>query len=94
MPEDEQRQRSNPLLMAFIIGRVIVILLVWLGVFLAMFLGYFTVPVILIGGMAIIYAIADLGFYVAVNRQKKARDLRHTFLDSLSEEDRNSMNSK
>jgi protein-S-isoprenylcysteine O-methyltransferase Ste14 len=88
MPEKNPSQRANPLLMLFIIGRVIIILLVWLGVFLAMFLGYFTVPIILIGALAVIYALADLGFYVAVNRQRKARDLRKSFLNSLTSTDR------
>jgi len=74
--------------MAFILARVIVILLAWLGVFLAMFLGYFTVPVILIGAMALIYALVDLGFYVSVNRQKNASDLRHAFMSSRKPEDR------
>jgi protein-S-isoprenylcysteine O-methyltransferase Ste14 len=90
MPEKDPNQRANPLLMVFIIGRVIIILLVWLGVFLAMFLGYFTVPIILIGALAVIYALADLGFYVAVNRQRKARDLRKSFLNSLRSTDQDS----
>lgn len=94
MHEDDHSKRTNPLLMAFIIGRVVIILLVWLGVFLAMFLGYFTVPVILIGAMAIIYALVDLGFYMTVNRQKKASDLRHSFLDSRTYTDREDPGSK
>lgn len=84
MPEEDPSRRANPLLMVFVVARVIIILAVWLGVFLAMFLGYFTVPVILIGAVAIIYAIADLGFYVAVNKQRKASDMRHTFLESIT----------
>lgn len=94
MPEPKQPKRTNPLLMAFVLGRVIIILLVWLGVFLAMFLGYFTVPVILIGAMAIIYALVDLGFYMSVNRQKKASDLRHSFLSKLTSVDRDTTDSK
>lgn len=73
-------KRSDPLLLVLILARVGVILVVWLAIFLAMFLGYFTVPILLVGGLAVIYSLADLGLYVALKRQTKTEQLRHQFL--------------
>jgi hypothetical protein len=73
-------KRPDPLLLVLILARVGFVLVVWLAIFLAMFLGYFTVPILMVGGLAVIYSLADLGMYVALKRQNRTEFLRHQFL--------------
>jgi predicted DNA repair protein MutK len=63
-----------------IVGRVVVVLLIWLALFLAMFLGYFTVPILLVGVMTLVYGLSDIGLFVAMRRQQQARDARRDFV--------------
>jgi hypothetical protein len=42
------------------VGRAIVVLVIWLALFLATFLGYLTVPVALIAGFLIVWGLADV----------------------------------
>jgi len=77
-------KRSDPLLLVLILARVSLILVIWLAIFLAMFLGYFTVPILMVGGLAVIYSLADLGMYVALKRQTKSQHLRYQFLHGQS----------
>jgi len=63
VPEKNPSQRFDFLLAVVIIVRAALIVVVWLGLFLAIFLGYFTVPIILIAVLTIIYTISDLGLY-------------------------------
>lgn len=68
-----------------IIGRVVMILVLWVTLFLAIFLGYFTFPVLLIGLVTIIYMISDFGLYMTVKRRQRARQEREALLKSYSE---------
>jgi uncharacterized YccA/Bax inhibitor family protein len=77
-------KRSEPLLLVLVLARVGLILVIWLAIFLAMFLGYFTVPILMVGGLAVIYSLADLGLYVALKRQAKTDQMRHQFLRDQS----------
>jgi len=55
---------------AVIIARVVFVLIIWLGLFVAMFLGYFTVPIIVVGGITLIYALSDLGFFFIIKKNR------------------------
>jgi hypothetical protein len=63
-------QRFDFLLAVVIMARVALIVVIWLGLFLAIFLGYFTVPIILIAILTVIYAVSDLGLYFMARKNK------------------------
>lgn len=84
MPEERQSGHTEPVLIMIIVGRVVVVLLIWLALFLAMFLGYFTVPILLVGVMTLVYGLSDIGLFVAMRRQQQARDARRAFVRSHS----------
>ncbi len=83
---EEKPPRGEAFVMVVILARVTIILVLWLGVFLATFLGYFTVPVFLIGLVVAIYMLSDLGLYLAIRRRRRRVDQRRMFLDSLEDE--------
>ena len=83
MKEEKPTGSRDPFLLLAILIRVLLILIVWLGVFLATFLGYFTVPVILIGIVAISYMLSDIGLYVAFRRRDTRSMQRRRLLDSF-----------
>jgi amino acid transporter len=69
-----------------ILGRVVMILVLWVTLFVAIFLGYFTLPVLLIGLVTVIYMISDFGLYMTVKkRQQRARQEREALLKIYSE---------
>ncbi len=74
MPEDNNANRMGALAGVVIIARVAIFLVIWLGLFLALFLGYFTVPIIVVGVITLLYALTDIGFYMAVNRRKRSQN--------------------
>ncbi len=82
MPREDEGDRVTLQVGAIILLRVAAVLVVWVVFFLSMFLGYFTVPLLLIGGLTIVYAITDAGMYVAIRRQTEARQARQAFLSS------------
>jgi hypothetical protein len=65
-----------------IIGRVVLMLVIWIALFLAIFLGYFTYPLFLIGLLTLIYALSDLGIFVAIKKRKHERSGRNEFIKS------------
>lgn len=71
MSDKNPSQRFDFLLAGVILIRVALVVVVWLGLFLAIFLGYFTVPIILIAVLTVIYAITDLGLYYMARKNKK-----------------------
>jgi hypothetical protein len=48
---------------------------------MGMFLGYFTVPLLLLAALTLFYAITDAGLVIALVRQR-ARQARRTFLEA------------
>jgi len=60
-----------------------------LGLFLAMFLGYFTIPIVILILFAIVYTIADLGMVVVI-RQRQSQVSRR----ALAEQQAPDQNSK
>ena len=74
-------QRTNWWLALVIVLRVTIFLGIWLVLFMGMFLGYFTVPLILLALLTLVYAITDAGLVIALVRQR-ARQARRAFLDA------------
>lgn len=62
--------RPSPLQIALILVRVAVIIVVWLGTFLAAFLGYLTLPLVVIAVFLLSYGTLDL---YGIRRQSRAR---------------------
>lgn len=63
-----------------VVVRVIVILTGWLALFRGVFLGYFTVPILLVSALAILYSVTDVGLFITVRRRERARKERSAFL--------------
>ncbi|MCX7837917.1 MAG: hypothetical protein N2559_00450 [Anaerolineae bacterium] len=77
--------RTNWWLALVIVLRVMIFLGVWLVLFMGIFLGYFTVPLIVLAALTLFYAITDAGLVIALVRQR-ARQARHTFLQARDSE--------
>lgn len=56
-----------------IIGRVLMITVVFLALFLAIFMGYFTFPIVVIAVVSIVYMISDVGLYMAIKKRLTRR---------------------
>jgi apolipoprotein N-acyltransferase len=80
-PKDPRRRDVVSLF--FILFRVAIILVTWLGVFLATFLGYFTVPMVLIGVVVLIYTVSDIGLFLAFRHKGNGSDQRKLFLKTF-----------
>jgi hypothetical protein len=74
MPQADKNNQIGALTGAVIIARVVFVLVIWLGLFVAMFLGYFTVPIIVVGGITLIYALSDLGFFLLIKKNRPSPD--------------------
>ncbi len=85
MPENKSTPGGDALVVVIILARVFVMLMLWLGIFLAIFLGYFTVPILLLGLVIVIYMISDLSLFVALKRTRKSVDERQEFIKSLED---------
>lgn len=84
MPEPAT-PRLHRLLALVIVVRVTLFLALWLILFTGMFLGYFTVPLILLAFLTLFYALTDAGVVLALLRQR-ARQARRAFLDARQTE--------
>ena len=82
MSEKNNSQNADVWVGLVIIARVILMLAVWITLFLAIFLGYFTYPLFLIGLLTLIYALSDLGIFVALKKRKPSRSGRDELLRS------------
>lgn len=76
MSERNEPERVSWLVGVFVIARVAFFLVIWIVLFLGMFLGYFTFPILMIGAVVVLYALSDVGLYVAVRRTAHA--FRHS----------------
>jgi membrane protein implicated in regulation of membrane protease activity len=85
VPENKSSPGDDALVIAVILGRVLIMLLLWLGIFAAIFLGYFTVPILLIGVVIAIYMISDLGLFVRLKQRRKLADERQKLIESLED---------
>ncbi len=75
--------RKDVVSLFLVLFRVIILLITWLGVFLATFLGYFTVPMVLIGVVVLIYTISDIGLFLAFRQKGSGSDQRKQFLKTF-----------
>jgi hypothetical protein len=73
MPEGKQSSVPELFMTIWIIVRVGLILVVWILLFLALFLGYFMVPIFLVAIFALIYGLSDAAFIMTSKMQEKAR---------------------
>lgn len=58
-------------LMIVVICRVLLTLGIMMTLFLGMWIGYFTIPIILIGAFSLILAISDIGILFSLKKRKK-----------------------
>lgn len=70
-----------------IVGRVAFMIGIWLLLFLMLFLGYFTVPIILIGGITLVYMLSDFGMVYIMKRQKKAQEQRKELIEQITKDE-------
>ena len=84
MPEGKHHPFLELFMTAWIVVRVGLILVVWLSIFLALFLGYFTVPIIMVIVISGIYALTDATFFVASRMRQQAENMREEILNSRS----------
>jgi amino acid transporter len=85
LSEETPSENTDVWVNILIIGRVILMLVIWIALFLAIFMGYFTSPLILIAVITVIYAISDLGIFVALRKQKPAQSERAEYLEMYTE---------
>ena len=71
MPEENTSGKSDIWVSVVIVVRVILMMVIWIALFLAIFLGYFTFPLFLIGLLTLIYALSDLGIFVAWRKRRQ-----------------------
>lgn len=86
MSKNKPSPTSDAIVVSVILVRVFVMLVLWLGVFLAIFLGYFTVPFLLISITSAVYLISDLGLFVTLKRRKKNKSERQEFIESTQDD--------
>ena len=70
-----------------IVGRVALMIGVWLLLFLMLFLGYFTVPILLIGAITLIYMLSDFGMVYMMKRQKRAQEQRKELIEQITKDE-------
>jgi len=61
--------KNRTLLVIIVIFRVLITLGIMLTLFLGLWIGYFTVPIILIGVFSIILAISDIGVLFSLRKK-------------------------
>jgi hypothetical protein len=81
-------QGISPLVGLVVVIRVIGVLAVWLLLFLGVFLGYFTVPILLVAALTVLYSVTDIGLFITVRRRERARREREDFLRARRKADR------
>ena len=62
--------KNRTLLVIIVIFRVFITLGIMLTLFLGLWIGYFTVPIILIGAFSIILAISDIGMLFSLRKKE------------------------
>lgn|GEM_PF-2194684 len=86
MSENKPSPSTDAIVVIVILARVFIMLALWLLVFLGIFLGYFTVPILLIGIITAIYMISDLGLFVTLKQRKQKNNERKEFIESIQDD--------
>jgi membrane protein YdbS with pleckstrin-like domain len=81
----EDPGQLKALVVAVVVIRVTAVLVVWLLLFVAMFLGYFTVPIFAVGAIIILFALPDVGLYARASSLERAQQERRSFLSASKE---------
>jgi len=84
--ENKPSPSTDAIVVIVILARVFIMLALWLLVFLGIFLGYFTVPILLIGIITAIYMISDLGLFVTLKQRKQKNNERKEFIESIQDD--------
>ena len=80
--------------MTVVIFRVLVTLGIMMTLFLGMWIGYFTIPIILIGVFSIILAISDISILFSLRKNKNTLPVKNEIgnnLEDLKNEDTNNI---
>lgn len=87
--------KNRAWLITVVLIRVIVTLGIMMTLFLGMWIGYFTIPIILIGVFSAILAISDIGILLSLRKDEgsfleksKNKDIKNSLID----EDENIIN--
>lgn len=82
LPLDKEIQKAQPSFWVAIvvIARVFFTLALALVLFLGMWVGYFTLPLLIIGAVILFYALSDLGLLLLVRQREQSRKEREAFL--------------
>jgi apolipoprotein N-acyltransferase len=84
--ETKPSPSADAVVVIVILARVFFMLVVWLLVFLGIFLGYFTVPILLIGIITAVYLISDFGLFVTLKRRGIKSSERKEFIESITDD--------
>jgi hypothetical protein len=86
--------KNRTWLMTVVIFRVLVTLGIMMTLFLGMWIGYFTIPIILIGVFSIILAISDISILFSLRKNKNTLPVKNEIgnnLEDLKNEDTNNI---
>lgn len=78
--------------MIVVICRVLLTLGIMMTLFLGMWIGYFTIPIILIGAFSLILAISDIGILFSLNKRKKINGDDLSLSDQYEDQKNESIN--
>lgn len=79
--------------MIVVICRVLLTLGIMMTLFLGMWIGYFTIPIILIGAFSLILAISDIGILFSLKKRKKINGDDLSLSDQYEDQKNESINS-
>lgn len=78
--------------MIVVICRVLLTLGIMMTLFLGMWIGYFTIPIILIGAFSLILAISDIGILFSLKKRKKINGDDLSLSDQYEDQKNESIN--
>jgi membrane protein implicated in regulation of membrane protease activity len=87
MPTKKSPNDISAFVLLMVIIRVTIIIFIWLGLFIAMFVGVFTIPVLMVGGLTLVLALFDVGMFVKVDRYQHGREAEKELMKTLQDPD-------
>ncbi|NMC29149.1 MAG: hypothetical protein GYA45_03660 [Pelolinea sp.] len=85
--------KNRTWLMIVVICRVLLTLGIMMTLFLGMWIGYFTILIILIGAFSLILAISDIGILFSLKKRKKINGDDLSLSDQYEDQKNESINS-
>ncbi len=86
MSENKPSPNTDAFIVIVILVRVFVVLALWLGMFLVIFFGVFTVPFILMTLITAVYLISDLGLFATLKRRGITKSERQKFIEAIKDD--------